>query len=59
MGRRKIHPETKAIGVSVSLSPKSREKLNELMKFYGLRKISDTIRLLIDKAYEKMIRGDR
>jgi predicted DNA-binding protein len=51
MGRRKIHPENKASGTSISLSPKHKKMLEEMSKETD-KKRSDIIQELIEREFE-------
>jgi predicted DNA-binding protein len=51
MGRRKIHPENKACGTSISLSPKHKKMLDEMSTGTD-KKRSDIIQELIEKEFE-------
>ena len=56
MGRNKIQPERKASGLSVSLSPQQKKRLKELKEFFGMRKNSDIVQLLIEREYRRSIK---
>jgi hypothetical protein len=56
MGRHKMQSDRKASGISISLSPEHKEKLKILREYFGKRKNSDIVQLLIDKEYGRSIK---
>ena len=56
MGRRKVGVEERAEALTISLRPEEKEKLRILKEYFGLRKNSSIVQLLIAREYDRSIK---